>query len=419
MSNNPATKKEPSAKKPTAKKQNPNAQFILAGVMIAVFTAVNLFLMSILNGSIKSVFETTQESTFYINEIDSHLSEINGNVLKLVGSVGEEKGVIDNIQREFEAIHASITKFQAVPDVSQSLTKRFKSAITYVNAYEQKLSSYYEQYQSSGAESLAKCFPDMEMIYTQDIQHLQLTSSEMLRASIDISNVDTEQQRYKVNASFRGIIITMLVILVLGEIAVVIVASMSKKNRKALDQRERMLNEADAKLQSTRQKASDLAVTDLLTGLKNRYSLSEDLENRLFVDHFFIAIFDIDNFRNINNTYGADFGDAYLAEIAENLKKNFDNSAKLYMVSGHEFCFVFNPDISQNRATMLTNNIFETITASYNVYNTRVQMPASGVLYNYRPGTSKSASALLAQLDTTIASIKKKGGNHVEMFLNN
>ena len=231
MSNNSKNAKAASMPR---KKQNPNMPYILAAFLIAVFTAVNLFLMSILNRNIKAVFETTQESTFYINEIDSHMAEINGNVLKLVGGVGEEKSTIENIQREFDSIQSSITKFKQVPNVSSALTKRFNFAITYVNAYKQKLSSYFEEYQNSGAESLSKYFSDMEMLYTQDIQHLQLTSSEMLRASIDISNVETEEQRNSVNASFQGIIITMLSILVLGEIAVFIIAGMSKKSRKAL-----------------------------------------------------------------------------------------------------------------------------------------------------------------------------------------
>lgn len=414
MSNNSKNAKAASMPR---KKQNPNMPYILAAILIAVFTAVNLFLMSILNRNIKAVFETTQESTFYINEIDSHMAEINGNVLKLVGGVGEEKSTIENIQREFDSIQSSITKFKQVPNVSSALTKRFNSAITYVNAYEQKLSSYFEEYQNSGAESLSKYFSDMEMLYTQDIQHLQLTSSEMLRASIDISNVETEEQRNSVNASFQGIILTMLAILVLGEIAVFIIAGMSKKSRKALDQKEQMLNAADAKLQSTRQKASDIAFTDLLTGFRNRYSLSEDLEPRLFGEHFFIALFDIDNFRSVNQTYGADFGDAYLAEIAANLKKNFENSAKLYMISGHEFCFVFNDNTNQNTASMIANNIFDTITASYFIDNVRIQMPATGVLYSYRPSTSQSVSALLASLDTTISGIKKNGGNRLELFM--
>ena len=414
MSNNPAAVKETSA---SEKKQNPNMPYILAGILIAVFTAINLLLMGILNKSIKSVFDTTQEATFYINEIDSHLAEVNGNVLKLVGNVGEEEGIIANIQREFESIHSSISSFQQVPNVSESLLKRFNSAITYVNAYEQKLSSYYTQYQSSGTASLSKYFSNMEMLYTQDIQHLQLTSSEMLRASIDISNTETEQQRSNVNTSFQGIIISMLAILVLGELAVVLIASLSRKSRTALDQKEKMLNAVDAKLQMTRQKANDIAFTDLLTGMKNRYSLSDDLEERLASDNFFIAVFDIDNFRSVNNTYGADFGDTYLSEIAESLKKDFGSAAKLYMISGHEFCFIFNENTTQTKASMQADSIFAKITAPYTIENISIQMPASGVLYNYRARSFKSASALLAMLDSTIADIKKKGGNHVEMIL--
>ena len=68
------------------------------------------------------------------------------------------------------------------------------------------------------------------------------------------------------------------------------------------------------------------AVTDGLTGLPNRFAVNEfitDLISR--GESFAVATFDIDNFKNINNTMGHSTGDKILKELANRLKNNADD----------------------------------------------------------------------------------------------
>ena len=76
---------------------------------------------------------------------------------------------------------------------------------------------------------------------------------------------------------------------------------------------------------------------DELTKLKSRKSLIEDIENHRFR---YLLVIDIDNFKNINQFFGAEIGDEYLIKFAEILKKfrkSVPNSFSIYRLGADEF----------------------------------------------------------------------------------
>ena len=205
----------------------------------------------------------------------------------------------------------------------------------------------------------------------------------------------------------------MFLLLIVGEIAIMFIARMAKKARLELEEREKSLREVDAKLKTTRQKASDLAVMNILTGMKNRYALDNDITERLESDRFNIAVFDMDNFRSINDNYGYDFGDEYLIAVADRLKSEFGSVAEIYNITGNEFCFVFNKEISESQAMGIVQNIHAVISSPYDVLNLTVQLPASGSVYHYLPGDCLNVNSLLVKLDTALRNAKLNGGNMI------
>ena len=85
------------------------------------------------------------------------------------------------------------------------------------------------------------------------------------------------------------------------------------------------------------------AITDCLTGVYNRKGLELCLATakkkyELFDDYnFSIIIFDIDNFKKINDTYGHIFGDKVLKSICKNFIENIDESDHISRYGGEEF----------------------------------------------------------------------------------
>lgn len=87
------------------------------------------------------------------------------------------------------------------------------------------------------------------------------------------------------------------------------------------------------------QKSEYMANTDYLTGLNNRRNLMRHLENVYDRDDLTLIMMDLDNFKQVNDTYGHDAGDHALKLTAENLKECFREDF-ITRMGGDEFMVV-------------------------------------------------------------------------------
>lgn len=95
-----------------------------------------------------------------------------------------------------------------------------------------------------------------------------------------------------------------------------------------------------------RQASRDLenkADTDLLTGLNNKIATERKIKDALEYGHdsqHLLLLFDIDNFKKINDTMGHAFGDQVLKSLGEQLSQEFRKSDILGRTGGDEFTFL-------------------------------------------------------------------------------
>lgn len=82
---------------------------------------------------------------------------------------------------------------------------------------------------------------------------------------------------------------------------------------------------------------------DDLTKLLNRRSYNCKIEN--FHKRAAILFFDVDNFKNINDTYGHNFGDECLIKGSREIKKVFEKYGSCYRFGGDEFCVIMTQNI--------------------------------------------------------------------------
>jgi diguanylate cyclase (GGDEF)-like protein len=84
------------------------------------------------------------------------------------------------------------------------------------------------------------------------------------------------------------------------------------------------------------------ALTDHLTGLGNRRALVGDLEGELDAGggqvQRTLVLFDLDGFKQYNDSYGHPAGDALLHRLASRLRVQMGDMAKAYRMGGDEFC---------------------------------------------------------------------------------
>ncbi|WP_457621882.1 PAS domain S-box protein [Persephonella sp.] len=112
-------------------------------------------------------------------------------------------------------------------------------------------------------------------------------------------------------------------------------------------------------------KLEKLATTDGLTGIYNRVKFEEILEERLrdFSVNgikFCLFLFDIDNFKKINDSYGHHRGDHVLKEVVGLVRKNLIPGSVFARWGGEEFIVLF-PDIDLRRCFPVADGLRETI----------------------------------------------------------
>jgi diguanylate cyclase (GGDEF)-like protein len=103
--------------------------------------------------------------------------------------------------------------------------------------------------------------------------------------------------------------------------------------------------ELEKKLIDSYQKVKELAENDHLTGLYNRYYFVEALQraiiaNRTYKANLAVLQLDLDNFKNINDSFGHDIGNLLLQEIASRFKSILQQSDLVARIGGDEFAFI-------------------------------------------------------------------------------
>jgi diguanylate cyclase (GGDEF)-like protein/PAS domain S-box-containing protein len=90
------------------------------------------------------------------------------------------------------------------------------------------------------------------------------------------------------------------------------------------------------------EKLENLATRDTLTGIYNRYSLSEKIDEELrrmkrYKGSFSLMMFDIDFFKRVNDTYGHDIGDSVLQEFSSIVMNSIRDTDIFGRWGGEEF----------------------------------------------------------------------------------
>lgn len=156
-----------------------------------------------------------------------------------------------------------------------------------------------------------------------------------------------------------------------------------------------------------------IAYIDPLTSLPNRRRLYEILEAQhelaaRYRQSFALMIWDIDHFKQVNDTYGHDIGDRVLAQVADIVHEQLRTTDCLGRWGGEEFLIIL-PQTSLASAhfvaerlchTLFTGHVLEgkTITASFGVAA-------------HSPG--ESVAELLRRADRALYQAKTEGRNRV------
>lgn len=99
-------------------------------------------------------------------------------------------------------------------------------------------------------------------------------------------------------------------------------------------------------LYEIQKKLKEQAYYDELTKIFNRKAYNEKIQEKFdlydrYKTDFTIAMYDLDNFKNINDTYGHEIGDNVLIETTNEVKSIIRKTDFLFRIGGEEFVIIF------------------------------------------------------------------------------
>ena len=136
--------------------------------------------------------------------------------------------------------------------------------------------------------------------------------------------------------------------------------------RKKLEQTNQELRQANEALLESRKQLELAAKTDPLTQLPNRREMLERIRYEKIrfersQNVFTLALCDIDNFKQVNDTFGHDCGDFILVSIAGLIRSMIRKQDHLARWGGEEFLFAF-PETDVKGGKVVCEKLRETIT---------------------------------------------------------
>jgi diguanylate cyclase (GGDEF)-like protein len=180
-----------------------------------------------------------------------------------------------------------------------------------------------------------------------------------------------------------------------------------------------LANQAAATLSLIRdkEKQTELAVRDGLTGLYNRRAFGELLGQAVAREdrqggRFGLLILDLDHFKKLNDTYGHPAGDAALKGAAEVLRRHLRKGDQAARYGGEEFVAIL-PGTDQAGAAHLAERVREAVEKNRLVFEgARLSLTASFGLAVW-PLDGKEPDELLASADRALYAAKEAGRNRV------
>ena len=141
------------------------------------------------------------------------------------------------------------------------------------------------------------------------------------------------------------------------------------------------LNSENEKVVKSRETIQLLVERDALTGLHNRPACELHYKTALEKlntnnERLILFFLDLDNFKNINDSFGHNAGDELLISISTELQKLLESSDIACRLGGDEFVLVIKRDDLFD-IDHFANDILKVITTPYYIYDTTIRMTGS------------------------------------------
>jgi two-component system, cell cycle response regulator len=168
--------------------------------------------------------------------------------------------------------------------------------------------------------------------------------------------------------------------------------------------------ELEARIEAVMRR-SELGRRDALTGLPNRRTFDEHLDSMFAPERatgqpFALVLFDIDHFKQINDTRGHPAGDQVLQEVATIAQRRMRGGEQIFRIGGEEFAIVIGGD--RNAGVIVAERVRLAVESEPNLPTLSAGVAAF-------PQDAHTREQLFQQADLALYAAKQGGRNTVAL----
>ncbi|MBF0471284.1 MAG: GGDEF domain-containing protein [Gammaproteobacteria bacterium] len=190
----------------------------------------------------------------------------------------------------------------------------------------------------------------------------------------------------------------------------------AEKQVKLLNRKVSLLQSESSKLHKTLESERKQAYVDPLTGVPNRLAYNERLEQeehrwQRYGSTLCIAVWDIDKFKSVNDTYGHQAGDKVLTVVAKVLSRKIRDTDFFARFGGEEFVLLM-PGTDLENGQHVADVLRQAVEAcEFHFHNQRVPVTISCGLAQFREGDD--STTVFGRADKALYQAKEGGRNRV------
>ncbi len=174
-------------------------------------------------------------------------------------------------------------------------------------------------------------------------------------------------------------------------------------------------------MRKEKEKLKEISISDPLTGIYNHNFFYKRLEEEFgrasrYGMPLSVVMMDIDNFKEINDTFGHRIGDKVLKKIANELKKSVRKSDLIARYGGEEFAEILTYT-QKNGAAEEAERIRKLISEiTFEEENIDLKVTLSLGVAEYNPDNTADSGELVNRADKALYQAKNAGKNCVKVF---
>ncbi|MDP4090035.1 MAG: EAL domain-containing protein [Bacillota bacterium] len=176
---------------------------------------------------------------------------------------------------------------------------------------------------------------------------------------------------------------------------------------------------AQSALEQSQDQIRQMAYYDALTGLPNRNSLNDYLNESITKadktgQKLAVMFIDLDNFKNINDIFGHNFGDMLLKQAGSRLLSCISTEGTVFRYGGDEFIVLLD-NTGEKECVSLAERIIIDFSHPFEVYTNEIySSPSIGI--SIYPQHGQDAETIIKNSDNAMYLAKKHGKNNFQFF---